>query len=50
MKKMSRPVIRLLLRLPADIHSDLKAHAKKEERSLNSAIIRIIRTALATKK
>lgn len=39
-------VIRFLLRLPPDVHEELKAWADREERSLHAQILYVLRRAL----
>jgi len=41
-----RDVVRFLLRLPPDLHDQLKAWAEEEERSLHAQIIYALRRAL----
>jgi hypothetical protein len=43
---MAEKVIRLILRLPPDLHDPLTAWAKEEERSLNNLIVRLLRRAV----
>lgn len=39
-------VIRFVLRLPPDLHEELKAWADREERSLHAQILYVLRRAL----
>lgn len=39
-------VLRFVLRLPPDLHEELKAWAEEEERSLHAQIIYVLRRAL----
>lgn len=43
---MADKVIRLILRLPEDLHAPLTAWAKEEDRSLNNLIVRLLRRAI----
>ena len=44
---MAEKLVGLMLRLPEDLHAQLKAWAGEEDRSLNNLIIRLLRRALA---
>lgn len=44
---MAEVVIRLLLRLPRDLHDALAEWARADERSLNSQIVYLLRRAVA---
>lgn len=39
-------VLRFVLRLPPDLHEELKAWASREERSLHAQILYVLRRAL----
>jgi hypothetical protein len=43
---VAEAVVRLILRLPGDVHAALVAWAKDEERSLNAQIIYLLREAI----
>ena len=43
---MAEALVRLFVRLPADVHGPLVAWAREEERSLNNLIVRLLRRAL----
>jgi hypothetical protein len=44
---MPDTVVRSILRLPPDLHVQLVAWAKEEDRSLNNLIVRVLRRAVA---
>lgn len=43
-------IIRVLLRLPSDLHTALAEWAQDEERSLNGQIVYLLRQAVAGRK
>jgi predicted HicB family RNase H-like nuclease len=43
---MAEKLVGLMLRLPPDVHAQLSAWAREEDRSLNNLLIRIVRRAL----
>lgn len=43
---MAEAVVKLLLRLPPDLHASLVARAREEDRSLNNLIVHVLRRAL----
>lgn len=43
---MVERLVRLMLRLPVDLHATLVAEARREERSLNAQIVYLLRQAL----
>jgi hypothetical protein len=47
---MAEMMVRLMLRLPADLHAALEAWAKEEERSLNGHIVYLLRRAVASRR
>jgi hypothetical protein len=47
---MAEKVIRLILRLPPDVHEPITAWAREEERSLNQHIVYLLRRALADRR
>lgn len=44
---MADRIVRLILRLPEDLHGPLTAWAREEERSLNNLIVRLLRRAVS---
>lgn len=46
---MAEAIIRLVLRLPSDLHAALAAWAKDEDRSLNAQIVRVLRQAVESR-
>lgn len=44
---MAEAVVRFFVRLPDDLHAQLTAWAKEEDRSLNNLIVRLLRRAVA---
>lgn len=47
---MAEAIARLILRLPADLHSALTDWAREEERSLNGHIVYLLRRALTERR
>lgn len=47
---MAEAVVRLILRLPTDLHEALTAWAREEERSLNAQIVYVLRRALSDRR
>lgn len=45
---MAEAVVRMLLRLPADLHAELAERARLEQRSLHGQIVHLLRRALAS--
>lgn len=39
-------IVRFVLRLPSDIHAELKAWAEREDRSLHAQILHVLRRAI----
>lgn len=44
---MAEAVVKLMLRLPPDLHTTLVEWAREEDRSLNNLIIRLLRRAVS---
>ncbi len=47
---MAGPYVRLLLRLPPDLHAKLVTWAEHEDRSLNGQIVHLLRQVAAERK
>jgi hypothetical protein len=47
---MAEQIVRLILRLPDDVHAALTEWAREEERSLNGHILYLLRRALADRR
>jgi len=47
---MAEAVVRLILRLPTDLHEALTTWAREEERSLNAQIVYLLRRALSDRR
>lgn len=43
---MAEAVVRMLLRLPTDLHAELVERARRQERSLHSQIVYLLRRAI----
>lgn len=44
--RMTERLVRLILRLPIDLHAQLVAMAREQQRSLNSQIVYLLRRAI----
>jgi hypothetical protein len=44
---MAEAVVRMLLRLPADLHAELVVRAEREQRSLHGQIVYLLRRAIS---
>jgi len=44
---VAEAVVRLFVRLPTDLHAQLKGWADAEDRSLNNLIVRLLRRAVS---
>lgn len=44
---MAEALVKLMLRLPPDLHASLVEWAREEDRSLNNLIIRVLRRAIS---
>lgn len=47
---METTIVQLTVRLPADVHAALTATAERDERSLNSQMVYLLRQTLACPK
>lgn len=49
-EESDKPEVPLMIRLPRDLHAAVRAAADKDERSLNSWVIRALRAQLEKKR
>ena len=47
---MAEAVVRFFVRLPDDLHAQLKTWAEEEDRSLNNLIVRLLRRAVGDRR